>query len=178
MRDVFFWRRRLLACALAFFAALSAGFSARADPPPIKLALFNFELDDFSGGAGIAGDPAADLKRLDEVTAEARKLIAASGRYTLVDVSGAEGDGVKDRTLRQCHGCEAAIALKLGADQSFLGIVTRITRTDYVVQFQIRDAHTGAVVLKQSSDLRIGADYSWSRGAAALIRDHLLEDSH
>ncbi|MGO9673491.1 MAG: DUF3280 domain-containing protein [Methylocella sp.] len=139
--------------------------------------MFDFELDDFSGGAGIAGDPAADLKHLDEVTSEARKLIAASGRYALVEVSGAEGEGVKDRTLRQCHGCEAAIAEKLGADQSFLGIVTRISRTDYVVQFQIRDAHTGAVILKQSSDLRIGADYSWFRGARALIRDHLLDGS-
>jgi hypothetical protein len=174
MKTNFFPRRLLAACAIALFAALPA----RADPAPVKLALFDFELDDFSGGGGgVAGDPAADLKRLDEVTAEVRKLIAASGRYTLVDVSGAEGEGVKDRTLRQCHGCEAAIAEKLGADQSFLGIVTRITRTDYVVQFQIRDAHTGAIVLKQSSDLRIGADYSWFRGARALIRDHLLNDS-
>jgi hypothetical protein len=57
------------------------------------------------------------------------------------------------------------------------GIVTRITRTDYVVQFQICGAHTGAVILKQSSDLRIGADYSWFRGARALIRDHLLDGS-
>jgi hypothetical protein len=168
----------LAACAIALYAGALAGFPASADPAPIKLALFDFELDDFSGGSGgVAGDPAADLKRLDEVTAEVRKLIAASGRYTLVDVSGAEGEGVKDRTLRQCHGCEAAIALKLSADQSFLGIVTRITRTDYVVQFQIRDAHTGAIVLKQSSDLRIGADYSWFRGARALIRDHLLNNS-
>ena len=118
MKTNFFPRRLLAACAFALFAALAA----RADPAPVKLALFDFELDDFSGGGGgIAGDPAADLKHLDEVTAEARKLIAASGRYALVDVAGAEGEGVKDRTLRQCHGCEAAIALKLGADQSFLG---------------------------------------------------------
>jgi hypothetical protein len=173
-------RRRLLAaCAIGLLWAgtTSAAFGASADPSPIKLAVFDFELDDFSGGAGIAGDPAADLNRLDEVTSEARKLIAASGRYTLVDVSSAEGDGVKDRTLRQCHGCEAAIALKLGVDQSFLGIVTRITRTDYVVSFQIRDAHTGAVVVAKTSDLRIGADYSRWRGGRALIRDHLLGGS-
>ena len=174
MKTNFFPRRLLAACAFALFAALAA----RADAAPIKLALFDFELDDFSGGGGgVAGDPAADLKRLDEVTSAVRKLIAGSPRYSLVDVSGAEGDGVKDRTLRQCHGCEAAIALKLGADQSFLGVVTRITRTDYVVSFQIRDARTGAVVLAKTSDLRIGADYSWSRGTAALIRDKMLGDS-
>lgn len=177
MKPYRFLRRRLLAFGLAGFAALFAG-PAGADPTPIKLALFDFELDDFSGGGGgVAGDPAADLKHLDEVTAEVRKLIANSGRYALVDVSDASGEDVKDRSLRECHGCEAAIALKLGADRSFLGIVTRITRTDYVVAFVIRDAHTGAIVQKQSSDLRIGADYSWFRGARALIRDHLLNNS-
>lgn len=168
-----------IACSLmrllgACVIVLCAASPIRAESTPIKIAMFDFELDDFSGGAGIAGDPAADLKHLDEVTSVARGLIAASGRYRLVDVAHAEGDGVKDRTLHQCHGCEAAIAQKLGADQSFLGVVTRITRTDYVVSFQIRDAHTGAIVLAKTSDLRIGADYSWSRGAAALIRDHLL----
>jgi hypothetical protein len=178
MRNAFFPRRRLLAaCAIALFAGALARLPASADQAPIKIAMFNFELKDFSGGAGIAGDPAADLKHLDDVTSVALQLIAGSGRYALVDVSGAEGEDVKDRTLRECHGCEAAIAEKLGADQSFLGIVTRITRTDYVVSFLIRDAHTGAVILARTSDLRIGADYSWDRGARALIRDHLLDGS-
>jgi hypothetical protein len=172
MKTNLFPRRLRAACAFALLATLPA----RADPAPVKLALFDFELKDFSGGAGIAGDPAADLRHLDDVTSMARQLIAASGRYALVDIAGAEGEGVKDRTLRECHGCEAAIAEKLGADQSFLGIVTRITRTDYVVSFQIRDAHTGAVILVRTSDLRIGADYSWDRGARALIRDHLLSE--
>lgn len=173
MKTSIFQRRLFAAGAIALFAALPAG----ADPTPVKLALFDFELKDFSGGAGIAGDPAADLRHLDDVTGMARQLIAASGRYALVDVAGAEGEGVKDRSLRECHGCEAAIAEKLGADQSFLGIVTRITRTDYVVSFQIRDARTGAILLTRTSDLRIGADYSWDRGARALIRDHLLDGS-
>jgi hypothetical protein len=59
-----------------------------------------------------------------------------------VDVSSAEGDAVKGRSLRQCNGCEAAVALKLGADQSFVGVVTRISRVEYAERFQIRDAHT------------------------------------
>jgi hypothetical protein len=57
------------------------------------------------------------------------------------------------------------------------GVVTRITSTDYVVQFQIRDAHTGAIILTRTSGLRLGADYSWFRGARALIRDKLLDGS-
>jgi len=77
-----------------------------------------------------AGDNAADLVQFDRATSETRRLIVLSGRYSLVDVSSAEGAAVKGRSLRQCNGCEAAIALKLGADQSFVGVVTRISRTD------------------------------------------------
>jgi hypothetical protein len=173
MTSRFFLRRRLLAaCAAAFLA----GLPAIADPSPIKIAVFDFELDDFSGGAGIAGDNAADRAQLNRATSEARRLIAQSGRYRLVDVSGAEGDAVKGRSLRQCNGCEAAIALKLGADQSFVGVVTRISRTDYAVRFQIRDAHSGDLILARQTDLRLGADYSWYRGAAALINKSLLSN--
>jgi Protein of unknown function (DUF2380) len=179
MRSGFMLRRRLLLAALAA-ALLSCGAflagPAGADPSRIKIAVFDFELDDFSGGAGIAGDPAADLVQLDRATSEARKLILESDRYGLVDVANAKGDAVKGRSLRQCDGCEAAIALNLGADQSFVGVVTRISRTEYVVRFQIRDAHSGALILARQSGLRIGADYSWNRGAAALVRDSLLSN--
>lgn len=73
MRNAFFPRRRLLAaCVIALFAALPARFPASAEPSPIKIAVFDFELDDFSGGAGIAGNPAADLAHLDQATSEAR----------------------------------------------------------------------------------------------------------
>ena len=177
MRSGFFLRRRALlaACAVGLLGGgVPLTFQASADPSPIKIAVFDFELDDFSGGAGIAGDKAADVAQLDRATSEVRRLIVQSGRYDLVDVAGAEGDGVKSRSLRQCNGCEAAIALKLGADQSFVGVVRRISRTEYAVQFQIRDARTGAMILARQSDLRIGADYSWNRGAAALISSSLL----
>ncbi len=50
--------------------------TANANPPPIKIAVFDFELDDFSGGAGVADNHAADLVQLDRATSEARRLIA------------------------------------------------------------------------------------------------------
>ena len=179
MRNRLFSRRRRLraACSVALvWGGASGVLPASAEPSPIKIVVFDFELDDFSGGAGIAGDHAADVAQLDRATNDARRLIAQSGRYSLVEVAGAESDAVKTRELRQCNGCEAAVALKLGADQSFVGVVTRISRTEYVVRFQIRDAHTGALVLARQSDLRIGADYSWNRGAASLIKNSLPDN--
>jgi len=176
----FLRRRRLLAASAAalLWGGAPSALPASADPSRIKIAVFDFEVDDFSAGAGIAGNNAADLTQLDRATSEARRLIAESGRYSIVDVSSAEGEGdaIKGRSLQQCNGCEAAIALKLGADQSFVGVVTRISRTEYTVRFQIRDARTGALVLARQSDLRMGADYSWNRGAAALVNNGLLNN--
>ncbi len=147
--------------------------SGSADSLPIKIAVFDFELDDLSAGGGIAGDKTEDAAQLNQATEKARLLMAQSGRYSLVDIS-ATDDDVKSHRLRQCDGCEAAIARKLGAEQSFLGVVTRISRTEYVVRFQIRDAHSGELVLAPQSGLRMGADYSWDRGTASLIRSGLL----
>ncbi len=149
---------------------------AREQASAVKLAVFDFELEDFSPGAAVTKGSAEDATQLGRVSDEVRKLIAQSGRYSLVDVSGAEGETVKSHDLRQCNGCDAAIALKLGADQSMVGIVTRITRTDYAVTYRIRDTRTGAVIAVEQTDLRIGADYSWNRGGAWLIKNRLLKD--
>ena len=78
--------------------------------------------------------------------------------------------------LQKCSGCDAAIAKKLGADQAFLGIVTRITRTDYAVTYKLRDAKTGKIIDVEQSDLRIGANYSWNRGVKALVQAKLLKE--
>jgi hypothetical protein len=177
MKSRFFLLYQVLAACAAILlwdgALVTSGASAELSP--IKIAVFDFELEDFSAGAGVAGNASADVEQLSRVTADARRLIAQSGRYVLVDVASADGEAVKGRWLRQCNGCEAAIALKLGADQSFVGVVARISRTEYVVRFQVRDAHTGDVVRARQSAVRLGADYSWSRGAVGLINDGLLE---
>jgi hypothetical protein len=158
----------ILAAAL-FSQAIPAAW-ADASPAPAKLALFEFELEDFSAGAQYAGDGQTDAAQLQRATAEARKLLGESGRYTLISTQDAAAAPAKARALHNCDGCEAAIASQLGADQSFAGVITRIGRTEYTVRFAIRDARTGAVVAEQRTDLRMGANYSWNRGAAALIK--------
>jgi Protein of unknown function (DUF2380) len=156
----------------AFLTALSVNAATSA---PIKLAMFDFKLEDTSAGATSAAENSSDTEQLTRLTDEIRRLFARSGRYHLIDVGAADTASAKAHTLRDCDGCDAAIALKLGADQSFVGVVRRVSRTEYVVRFQVRDARTGAVVADGDSGLRMGADYSWSRGAARLIKDRLLE---
>lgn len=162
------------AAAFLLCAASVMAFSAgAATQTPIKLAIFDFELEDFS--AATTGQTPADATQLANVTGEVRQLFAQSGRYHLVDVGDVDAAAAKAHALRECDGCDAAIALKLGAEQSFVGVVKRVSRTEYTVRFQIRDARTGAIVSNADSGLRMGADYSWSRGAARLIKDRLLE---
>ena len=150
-------------------------FGEGADAAPVKLAVFDFELEDFSGGAGIIPESDDDRKQLRRATEAVRRLLAESGRYSLVDVSRANAPDATAHTLHECDGCDAAIARKLDADQSLVGVVTRITRTDYAVTFKLRDARTGAPIDVEQTDLRIGANYSWDRGAAWLIKNRLLE---
>jgi hypothetical protein len=136
--------------------------------------VFDFELEDYSAGA-LPDQAPADTARLADATAEIRQLFAQSGRYTVVDAGGADGPEAKTHMLRACNGCDAAIALKLGAEQSFVGVVGRISRTEYVVRFQIRDTRSGEIVSAAASDLYMGADYAWGRGALRLVKNRLLE---
>lgn len=167
-----------LACTLVLAALANFGGAARAEPtPPIKLAVFDFELEDFSAGVGL-GDSARDSEYLSLVTGEARRLVAQSQRYRLVETAGSEAAAAKEHWLRKCDGCEASIALALGADQSLVGIVHRVSRTEYWIRYQIRDARTGDLVASARTELRLGADYSWNRGARWLIENRLLASGH
>ena len=98
--------------------------------------MFPFELEDFSAAAAYTPPDDIDREQLRLSTEEARRLIAQSGRYQLVDVGAVSDDAAKAGKLHDCDGCEARIAAGLNADQSMIGIVTRISRTDYAVDLQ------------------------------------------
>jgi Protein of unknown function (DUF2380) len=169
--------------SIAFILApvmIVAGFAVAkaaepAAPRPIKLAVFPFELEDFSAAAAYIPPDDVDREQLRLSTEEACRLIAESGRYQLVDVGAANDEAAKTGKLHNCEGCEARIAAGLDADQSMIGIVTRISRTDYAVTYKIRDAQSGALVDVKQTDLRAGANSAWSRGARWLIQRRLLE---
>ena len=165
----------ILAPAIVLVAFAPAAAAETAAPSPVKMAVFPFELEDFSAGAAYVPPDDIDRERLRLSTEEARRLIAASGRYQLVDVGAVSNEAAKAGKLRDCDGCEARIAAGLDADQSMIGIVTRITRMEYAVTYKVRDARSGALVDVKQTDLRMGANVAWSRGARWLIENRLLE---
>ena len=167
----------IFAPAIVLSALAVAGSAETAAPSPTKIAVFPFELEDFSAGAAYVPPDDIDREQLRLSTEEARRLIAASGRYQLVDVSAVNDQATKAGKLRDCDGCDARIAAGLDADQSMIGIVTRITRMEYAVTYKIRDVRSGALVDVKQTDLRMGANVAWSRGARWLIENRLLEQA-
>jgi hypothetical protein len=161
------WERAEIFVSREVMAALAA-------PAPVALAVFDFELEDTTA-ASVGASANSDASYLAEVTVSVREALGQSGRYRIVDVAGAGAEAAKAHALRDCGGCEAAIAQKLGADQSLIGVVRRVSRTEYTLGFQLRDAATGEVLSRGDSGLRMGADYSWKRGAVRLVSDRLIE---
>lgn len=148
--------------------------SKATEPGPVKIAVFDFELDDRSAGRGIIDQDPTDTENLEEAAEEARRMLAASGRYSVVDAGDVAAEVISAGGIRYCNGCEAPLARKLGADQSMAGVVTRVTRTEYTLRILVRDARTGDVVSNLSTGLRMGANYSWPRGVKWLMNNGIL----
>ena len=90
----------ILASAVILAEVASAGAA-----PPIRIAVFPFELEDFSAGAAATPPDDIDREQLRLSTAEAHRLIAESGRYQLITVRKDEGFAIE--TSRSAWFCSA-----------------------------------------------------------------------
>ena len=87
---------------LAVVALVPAPAAEDGQSPPVKIAVFEFELEDVSAaGSSATGESARDSARLKDVTSEARQVLAQSGRYSLIDVSKVDAKPVTEKSLRQ-----------------------------------------------------------------------------
>jgi len=129
---------------------------------------------DSSAGAGIIPPDEHDTKYLAESTQVAKNYLLSAGTYKIVDAKPAAMEIAKAGELRRCNGCEAAIASKLGGELAMTGVVNRISRTEYEMLIKIVDADTGAPVVVGYTGLRMGANYSWPRGAKWLMEKRVL----
>jgi len=164
-------RAFLCACALLCAAAVAKWALAE---EPIKVAVYEFELEDFSAAGGVIPPDAKDTTYLAEATQEAKRWLSESGRYTMVDTAGAQDEPVKAHTLHSCRGCVGPITKKLGADQAVVGTIKRISRTEYTLLIEFIDAGSGEPVSRYFTGLRMGANYSWPRGVKWLMKNRIL----
>jgi hypothetical protein len=163
-----------IAAAVALGSVFTPAFGREAsNPPPIKIAVFEFELEDLSASAMLLNRPASEAAVLESVSSAARQALARSGRYTVIDASRVDAQPIAEGALRNCGGCEAGIALRLGADQSLIGVVRKGNQIDYRVVIQIREARTGRILDQQEATFA-GDESGWASGVRALIRHQIL----
>ena len=112
--------------------------------------------------------------RITRIGSGSRRILSASGRYSIVDASSAAGEVISAGGIQHCNGCESPLAKTLGADQSMAGVFTRVNRTEYTLQILVRDTQTGAVVSNNFTGLRMGANYAWPRGVKWLMDNKIL----
>jgi hypothetical protein len=163
--------RAALVVALGF--ACMAAAQPEAAVSPVRLAVFKFELVDETPAAALQNKATSTAAAMDTVSAGARSELAQSGKYSVIDASGTDVNAVPNQALRDCEGCEAGLALKLGADQALIGVVKRATQTDYYVWIQIRDARTGKILDQQAANFA-GSEEGWPSGVRMLIRHQVL----
>src|SRR5687768_12306482 len=131
-------RRKNAFPSSAFAAGLAAAVAILATQPfaaaevePTKIAVFEFELKDTSAGGGVIAADAIDTENLQKSTDEARRLLSESGRYSVVDTSSVASEVSSAGGIQACNGCDGPLAKQLGADQSMVGVVTRVSRTEF-----------------------------------------------
>jgi hypothetical protein len=168
-----FWKVTQAGVVAAYLACAPALAADAVKQAAVKIAVFDFELDDVTPAAALLNKSTTDAEALDKVSTEARRALAQSGRYSIVDVSKVDAKPVKEKMLRNCDGCDAGIAAQLGADQSLVGIVRRATQTDYYVLIVIRDARSGKLIDQQGANFA-GGEEGWASGVRMLIKHQLL----
>ena len=168
--------RRLVAVGfVSSLAVLPFQPSGAVEATPVKIAVFEFELKDTSaGGGGVIAADAVDTENLKKSTDEARRLLSESGRYRVIDTTGVAGEVTSAGGIQACDGCDGPLAKQLGADQSMVGVFTRVSRTEFTLQIQVREAETGEVVYSDFSGLMLGANYAWPRIAKRLVSNSFL----
>ncbi|MGI9383042.1 MAG: DUF3280 domain-containing protein [Methyloligellaceae bacterium] len=139
-----------------------------------KVAVFDFELYDTSLEGDVRGENPAETRRIAMVSGLLRSLMAESGRYSLVDLKPGAADIEAAGSFRGCNGCDAEIAVKLGAALSVTGVVQKVSNLILNINIYVRDAASGEIKGVMSADIRGNTDKSWERGVRWLVKNRLL----
>jgi len=159
----------LIACATATLAAA---------PVPPKLVVLDVEITGDLGGAELAAEHQA---RLSLASTKLRQSLAHTGLYQLVDSTPAQStiDELKSRYryLHDCNGCDLDVGRQLGAEQTLVVWVNRVSALILSITFEIHDVATGQIVARKSFGFRGDNDTSWTRAIDYMVRD-LGESAH
>ena len=148
--------------------------AASAGPAPVSVAILDFELIDTSLEGASRGVDKAETARLILITDRLRGLLAASGRYTVVDLAPAASKIADAGLIHGCNGCDTAIASALGASRVITGTVQKISTLILTLSIVEREAASGRDLQIATAQIRGNTDQSWSRGVEWLVQNRML----
>lgn len=147
-----------------------------AEPEPVPVAVFDFELVDSSLEGEMSGRSPAETARLAGLGEQLRDALDASSRYRTVETPEILFEA-RRRNLQNCGGCDLKLAAEVGARQSVTGTVQKVSNLILNINVYIRDVDSGDMVKAASADIRGNTDQSWRRGLDWLLRNRLLTEN-
>jgi hypothetical protein len=145
-----------------------------AAPAPLSVAVLDFELIDTSLEGASRGVDQAETGRLMHISNLLRELLAASGKYKVVDLAPAAAKIADAGLIHGCNGCDLAIAGTLGAERVITGTVQKVSTLILTLSIFEREVATGRNVQVASAQIRGNTDQSWARGVEWLVQNRLL----
>jgi hypothetical protein len=140
----------------------------------VRIAVFDFELQDASHEGAIDGERPDQVARLHLVSDELRSLMEKSDRFELIDIAPARPAVAEKGPLIYCNGCDREIAAGLDADYALTGLVYKVSNLILEIHIHIRDVESGRIISKLSSSIRGNTDESWLHGVRWMFRNRLM----
>lgn len=160
---------------LATVAILSLPAAADAGPKllifPIDMQIPRTEMDFFMAPTGPSP---AEQERLKTANAELVKLVAADGRYDVVDAAPYSEEIEAKRPIFECNGCEVDIGTKADADFLMVSVLNKISETHLSLTVSLVDVAQNGVVSNSSVLIQGNTDEAWMHGVRWLARNRLL----
>ncbi len=147
---------------------------ASAAPAPVSVAVLDFELIDTSLEGASRGVDKAETARLARISDLLRALLAASGRYSVVNLAPAAAKIADAGLIHGCNGCEVDIARTLGAERVISGTVQKVSTLILTLSIVEREVATGRTLQVATAQIRGDTDQSWTRGVEWLVHNRLL----
>ena len=163
---------RRLPTLIATLVAICLNLPARAADPP-RVAFFGFSIINTS----LEPTTPAEENRLRMLDSLLRERLAASGKFTLVEIPPElQQEIARGADIRDCNGCERDYAKRAGADWAAWGTVQKVSNLILNINLYMEDAQTGKLEFVKSVDNRGNTDESWRHGLEYMLRNYLLRE--
>ncbi len=148
---------------------------------PTKIVVFDASLIDSSLEGEMLGENPEETQRLKAIVQQVRKSLSASGKYQVLDMEPVSRDLeeilARVRHLHDCNNCELPVAKQLGADQSMVMWVQKVSNLILNFNIVIKDVQTGGITNSSFVDIRSNTDKSWQKGVDYMLRNRILKVS-